>query len=123
MTIEYNELDLMCARVEKSLNLPGYIPLISTVSGGFRLLAGKVMTSAAIIATVGFLIASVFDDQYCEHAKRSIDYIAHGLANVLRGSIEFIPFFNLVTLPYDASTRFTYNAELTVLTPRYQPTI
>ena len=83
--------------IEKSLNRYGYIPGVSVFSGAFRSLIGSVQIVAfsalALFATLSGSSALL---------KRYTCTIRNGLANIMRGSVEMVPFAgNLLCFLYD----------------------
>lgn len=112
-------LDKTLATVEKFLDVAGYIPVVSTFSGAFRIKYGKVETVASVgLSAVSALYAVCKQDQAerargLDRAVEVLTYSIHGIANVFRGAIEMVPFLSLFTcLPYDLlKARFTYPRE------------
>ncbi len=105
---------------EHGLNIAGYIPLVSTISGGIRIGFGKLEVIGAIAVAAFTAIKALFNPDPIEKhlqldkaAKILVKYSLHGAANVLRGTLEVFPFVSLVTcLPYDlAGNRFSYVRE------------
>lgn len=90
---------------EKCLDYAGYVPIISTFSGGVRIFLGKVEIITGIGLAAIFLVASLKSQEnkkfYRQEAKKSFDYVIHGIANILRGSIECIRWVNLICLVFD----------------------
>lgn len=102
---------------EQCLNIAGYIPGVSSVSGAFRLAGGKIEIIGGIAAAVIVALAALSAPDATSKRQglsRAVTilttYFLHGIANAFRGSIEMIPFISLVTcLPYDLlKNRFTY---------------
>lgn len=102
---------------EGGLNIAGYIPIVSTFSGSLRINYGKLevigsIVAAALITVRALFLANASDRD--RELKRAIDvfthYSLHGIANIIRGILEVVPFVSLVTcLPYDLSgKRFAY---------------
>jgi hypothetical protein len=99
-------LDETLGGFEKGLNVLGYIPGVSTFSGTIRILYGKIeIISGLAIA----LISSCFraNDRQIAHG---MELVVHGIANLGRGLVELIPFFNLICIPYDMYNRFEYQS-------------
>jgi hypothetical protein len=102
---------------EGGLNIAGYVPVVSTFSGALRINYGKLEVIGAIAAAVLITFRALFlvnaSDRDRE-LKRAIDvftcYSLHGVANMIRGILEIVPFVSLATcLPYDLSDkRFAY---------------
>ncbi len=106
------------AATERTLNLFGYVPFVSTVSGGLRIIYGKVeiITGLALsaIGIVGALCKQGSDRKSAmDQADSFFKYSIHGLANVARGLVESVPFVNLVCFFWDqANERMAYPSEL-----------
>jgi hypothetical protein len=105
---------------EEGLNIAGYFPIVSTFSGSLRStygeleIIGAVAVAALIAVRALFLInASDRNHELRKAVEVLITYSLHGLANIIRGTIEKFPFVSLVTcLPYDLSGhRFAYPIE------------
>lgn len=101
-------LERSFAVTERALNSCGYVPVLSTLTGALRLVAGLVQT--AVASTFSFLLLL---------AKRPLlstryGFIAtHGLANVCRGFVEMVPLLgNMFCYTHDRSTvRMVYAQE------------
>ncbi len=105
---------------EQWLNIAGYIPGVSSVSGALRIAGGKTEIIGAVGASAIVALAALSAADSAERRqglRRAVTilttYLLHGIANVFRGSIEMIPFLSLMTcLPYDLlGNRFTYPHE------------
>lgn len=113
--MNYTVLDNICARTEHVLNKTGWIPFVSWVSGGIRLVAGKIMVIAGLVMASFYFFKGIFvnDPSLGEHARHYAGYAIHGMGNMCRGLVEMIPFVNLVCLVYDAFVgRFSYSQEI-----------
>lgn len=105
------------AKSETALNLIGYIPVISSMSGLVRMVGGKIQ------ALIGFFVAafSLFTAFKSVNKFRALlifriglEHLLHGICNLIRGSIETVPLLSLVLcLPYDhlLKKRFKYSSE------------
>lgn len=114
----YDLTDQDKASFEKTLNVLGYFPLLSTGTGPFRLIVGIGTIIASAVKAPLCLIADQFQRRPYSSSHRCykhLTYIAHGLANVIRGFIEAWPFIgNLLTICYDTFiTRISYPVEST----------
>jgi hypothetical protein len=117
MEIE-DSLDNWLEKIEQPvLNIAGYIPVISQVSGPLRMALGQCEIIAGLAAAAFMAIAALFNPNAQERQHQlnkaleiAVKYTLHGGANLFRGSIELVPFFSLVTcLPYDLfGNRFSY---------------
>ena len=115
------DLDRSLSAFEKGLNIAGYIPFVSSISGPCRIVYGKVLVIGSIAASV----LSAFDKLQHAHdtagrqqaLKGAVEifmtYSLHGISNIFRGIIESTPFLSLITcLPYDLlAQRFAYPYE------------
>ena len=92
--------------LENGLNILGYFPGVSTFSGMIRMFYGKVEIISGLAIAV---ISSCFpaNDRQTAHG---LELVVHGIANIGRGLVECIPFFNLFCIPYDMSNRFEYQS-------------
>ena len=102
---------------EQKLNIAGYFPIVSTISGGIRICFGKLELIGAIVTSAFMAIKALFNPDVAERRQELdkaghvfVKYAMHGGANILRGSLEMILFLSLVTcLPYDLrGNRFAY---------------
>lgn len=108
-------LDTRLERFERFLNKVGYIPLVSSFSGGVRIYYGIIESICAVVIGALKFIASLFRSDTNERyileteAAYSLYYVEHGLANIGRGIVESIPFVNLFCIAYDHfASRFSY---------------
>ena len=98
-------LDRGLAGAEKALNVLGWVPFVSSVSGAVRMSAGKVMVVAfAVLSALTYIMAYMSNNQkLMDKADQFTQYIWHGFANVGRGFVESIPFLgNVCTILYDS---------------------
>ena len=117
MTEIEDALDSPFEWFEQKLNIAGYFPIVSIVSGGIRTCFGKLELIGAIVTSAFMAIKALFNPD-AEAKRQELDkarhifvkYAMHGGANILRGSLEMIAFLSLVTcLPYDLQgNRFAY---------------
>jgi len=116
----FNNLEKGFVVAESALNTAGYIPLVSSVSGGIRGTIGALQFQIGLLSALGFGIAAAVSDseEYSEIAGRSLHYAAHGVGNNLRGTVEVIPVINLLTILYDLSgERYKYAIETEATEP------
>lgn len=69
----------------------GYIPGVSTLSGGVRVLTGTAVFVAGSIAGLSFIASAPFTEGALEKAKNSGLMVLLGLQAVTRGMVESIP--------------------------------
>lgn len=107
-----------CTVGEKFLNIPGSIPIVSSISGPVRIAAGQLQAGIGALMTIGgvvaYLTAELEADQaeYRADTTRSAEFAMHGVANIIRGAVESIPLLNLLTIIYDGThSRFEYRVE------------
>jgi hypothetical protein len=103
---------------EKGLDIAGYIPFVSTVSGAIRAIAGKIQLIASGIFAAPYLIFYLTNERSAKIPARiercrdfSKKHFENGMANFYRGFIETIPFWgNAATFSYDMNgcKRFQY---------------
>lgn len=114
-------LDQALHTFEKVLNVAGYVPFVSAISGAIRIGYGKVEVIGAIAAGALLTVKALFNR---DAEQRSFDfkyavavaanYSIHGLANIGRGFVEALPIINLSCLVYDLTgTRIQYPFEAT----------
>ena len=116
--ISIDKFERVLARGEESLNLVGYVPFLSTVSGALRSLGGIAQLIVGFSCAIGYFCSFRYSKQskvkHLLHLKTSLSHGFHGIANWLRAKIEIIPFLSLIfCLPYDRffKKRFKYSAE------------
>ncbi len=116
MEIE-DSLDNWLEKIEPGLNIAGYFPVISSVSGPLRMVLGQCEIIGGLAAAAFMAIAALFNPNARERQHQlnkaleiAVKYTLHGGANLFRGGIEMIPFASLVTcLPYDLlGNRFSH---------------
>ncbi|MBI2809786.1 MAG: hypothetical protein HYX67_02990 [Candidatus Melainabacteria bacterium] len=97
------------SKAEEALNLLGYIPMVSIASAAVRTLGGKLQALGGLCYAVwNFFKMRPF------RAKMGLEYLFHGVCNIVRAMIEAVPFLSLATcLPYDRvfKKRFKYSGE------------
>ena len=104
---------------EKTGNILGHVPVVSTASGICRLASGQLQFDFGVTAAVLSVIASAFcsgDNKIaCRTASARLgEQALHGIANMVRGTVETIPLINLLTIPYDMTfNRIGYTSEYT----------
>ncbi len=105
-------------KAEKALNFVGYIPFVSTLSAGARVLLGKAEIIGAVVVAAFLALKALFNPDSAQRARQMeqaakflVKYASHGGANILRSSLEAMPFLSLITcLPYDLmGYRFSYH--------------
>jgi len=109
-------MDHNMAKIEKKLNTIGYIPFLSILSGGFRIVLGNVQQ---FLGNIGFLYRGgdylmSKDPKDRDLAAENHWYRVHGGSNTARGVVELVPIIgNLTTLFYDKvlSIRLNYTYE------------
>ncbi|MEI6242148.1 MAG: hypothetical protein WCP39_01945 [Chlamydiota bacterium] len=108
---QISEVEGTIIYVEKVLNIFGYIPIVSSISGPIRAIMGKIQVIAcAVLAVLAFLTGRE------AMAWRCVICFVHGVANYFRGNIETIPVIgNIACLVYDVLGRFSYSGEKTSL--------
>ncbi len=102
-------LDFSLDKFEHGLNVAGYIPLVSSVSGGIRAIMGKIEVIGALATAAFIAVAALFNPdaaqrhaQLSKSAEIAVKYSLNGVANIFRGALEIVPFLSLLTcLPYD----------------------
>ncbi len=112
-------LDQALHTIEQVLNVAGYLPLVSMISGSIRIAYGKIEVIGAVAA--GALLAlKGFANSDPEQRSKEVDYgvavivnySIHGLINIGRAFVEAIPLINLSCLVYDlAGGRIQYPFE------------
>ncbi len=102
--ITFQNVDKSLALIEKAFNIAGWIPATSRITGPIRVTAGQVMMVVAAILTALVRIGGYItgNKNLVRKGDQIAPYVAHGLANVIRGTIEAVPASgNLVTFLYD----------------------
>lgn len=120
--LSHPSLDQGLASCEKVLNIAGYVPIVSNVSGALRLVYGEVEVVAAVAVGVFLILKALFNSnaeqcsqEVCQGRDIMVHYALHGLGNICRGSVESLFFIgNLSTLFYDfvLEKRFAYASEV-----------
>jgi len=88
-----------------ALNPCGHIPVVSTATGGLRVVLGAVEVIAGLAISILQGIVSAYytrtgDDRKCDFSA-GLGTMLHGFANLARGTVEMIPFVNMITMKYD----------------------
>jgi hypothetical protein len=107
--VSYRSLNRFLEDLEaKVLNILGYIPIVSTLSGAFRFFLGKLEFLGSLLFALLKVFLGVFTTQtpskrsHFSEAGYLLSYAIHALFNMFRGCLEMIPFLSLVTcLLYD----------------------
>lgn len=104
------------ASFEKTLNVLGYIPFISSVTGGVRILSSSITLITSAIKLPLCAIADLFQHTprgYSFRIQKHISYMCHSLLNIFRGSVEFSFLIgNIMTFSYDSLIgRISYPVE------------
>jgi len=94
-------------RAERALNMCGYIPVVSSFTGAFRVVAAVIqLLVAALFALLLTLVRCAALSRRCWNIS------ANGLANIFRGAVEKIPLAgNLACYLYDRNGRVQYLSE------------
>lgn len=97
--------------IEQGLNVAGYIPVVSNISGPIRIAFGLTEMigglAAGIFMTAKGLLTGKDRQEKLNHVKYTTDFIhlpsfCHGMTNIGRGIIEQVPVLgNLSTFLYD----------------------
>lgn len=120
--VNLNSCDKLFTSIEKGkpgcpgLNTIGYIPFVSTISATVRTLYAKAQIITGIVLSVVLLIQSLFTKD-CKEADRiqadavhAFKYCLHGITNLFRSVVEFLPIGGLVIgLPYDKCCHLRYD--------------
>lgn len=94
-----SDLSNLSSTVTNILNLPGYVPGLSTISG----FAGrcKVLASVQVVTGIALTALSSVGAIHRDGSKEGMNLIGHGVYNIARGSLEIFPGLNLLTLLID----------------------
>jgi hypothetical protein len=120
MRLSELKLNDALASFEKGLNLAGYVPVLSTVSGTLRSTYGKTLIITGVAGGALLAIVALFNSNAKSRKnglEKAVKFLMtcslHGIANIGRSRIEMVPFLSLATcLPYDLmGTRFAYPKE------------
>lgn len=130
-TINHANVQKSLATFEEGLNLAGYVPIVSMVSGGFvRVIFGKMEVIAGLaLAAINYATAHFEDDEskktrLYEEAQVCLLYAAHGVANIARGAVEaFTLVGNILTIVYDRVVKARFNYAHEELSPEVKPLI
>lgn len=121
---ELLKLEYKLAKSEKTLNHLGYIPIVSTFSGLFRVALGV----TEVVMGHFYAIASFFQGLWNQDPNtkyrfyRGVLIVVHGQMNATRASLEIIPIVgNILCLFYDIMHRFKYQGEMKLYTVGYGP--
>lgn len=102
MSIEFDQMNQLLTSFEKGLNVVGYVPIVSTISGSVRLAYGKLEAIVAIAAIAFHFMAGLIGiEGSAEKLRAAVPYVLHGFANMGRGLVEILPFINLTCYLYD----------------------
>jgi len=102
-SINAETLDPALAKIEKTFDDWGWIPVVGTLPGMLRQFLGLVELVAAVAAVVFNIIRGLFIEE--REAKMELlkdsefilhNYARHGIANIVRGQVESIPLVNLI---------------------------
>lgn len=88
-------IDQVMNGIECILNEAAYYPVLSTFSGGIRVALGAIQTTAAVALSVFSLYKYVANGE-SDLLRYSWTHIQNGVANILLGAIEMIPFAGMV---------------------------
>ncbi|MEI6242149.1 MAG: hypothetical protein WCP39_01950 [Chlamydiota bacterium] len=96
---------------EKVLNVTGYVPFVSSVTGPLRALMGKIQVIVfAVLAINAYMLGQKAVGERC------VTCILNGFANIVRGTVESVTLLgNLCCFIYDKVmlVRFGYTGEKT----------
>lgn len=88
------ELNENLTAIETYFNIAGGIPLVGILSGGLRIVAGKVQLVAGIVLAFAKSNSEKHQDPkkrtYEDWSKEGPHYIKHGVLNILRGIGEVV---------------------------------
>jgi hypothetical protein len=98
-------LDASLQSFEKTLNIFGYIPIVSSFSATIREAFGDVELISGVAIAAFSALAN--NERQVDHG---VELAIHGVANICRSCVEMIPFINLACIPYDISNRFEYQS-------------
>ena len=104
------------ASFEKTLNVLGYIPIISSGSGAVRVISSLMTLISSAVKIPLCAIADLFQKNpkgYTFRIQKHIAYIGHSWANIFRGVVEIaVGFGNILTFAYDRlAGRISYPVE------------
>ena len=102
--------------LENIFNKLGYVPVVSSVSGGLREVFGatQVITGLAMTSINSLRKAYAKEETSIGQLQKKVDLskeqVRHGIANMMRAVLEIIPFINFSCLCYDlAKVRIEYS--------------
>ena len=96
-------MDEGLADAEKVFSYFGYVPFISTCSGSIRHCFAAIEIVVGIAGMIFNILKALFSEDL--RSKKFFlneiyfilrNYVAHGMANIIRGQFELIPFVNLI---------------------------
>jgi len=89
---------------ERALNICGWIPVVSLLTGNLRVTAGAVEAAAG--AAISVAAAAGRDRELCGHG---LNLLFHGGMNIVRGNVEMCPIGHFLCFCYDLSgARYEY---------------
>jgi hypothetical protein len=93
--------------IEEAFDYFGYIPIVSTISGGLRIQFGNLEMIAGIAFSVLAGLAFIFTrkEEFRKGSVSTLDFVVHGAVNVCRGFIECHRYFNLICALHDYFVR------------------
>lgn len=101
---------------EKTFNVLGYVPILCIPSGVVRSVYGFVQVVVGIAVGTLHLIGDLFRSTpkgYGYRTLRNYEHVIHGIANVIRGSLEAGTAIGLPGMLYDITgLRYSYAGEL-----------
>jgi len=95
---------------EQCLDLAGYIPIVSSISGGIRIDYGMCEIVAGLAIGILGAAAALFTRDY-KVFWWGMEIVVHGFANIARGGIECQKWINLLCLMSDYFA-YTENSHL-----------
>ena len=97
--------------IEDFFNRAGYWPIISSITGSLRIVFGFFVAVIGFKLMVGSIVGVIFANTFAtkkltatcfKFARHSVRVMTNGRLNVLRGSVEVVPFFgNAAVWLYD----------------------
>ncbi|HNA62027.1 MAG TPA: hypothetical protein PKW79_03005 [Rhabdochlamydiaceae bacterium] len=93
--------------VEEGFDYFGYVPIVSTIAGGFRIQYGTVQMVAGIALSVlaGLSFILTQKEEFRKGSISTLDIVVHGAVNVCRGFIECHRYINLICPLHDYFVR------------------
>lgn len=90
---------------EKTLNVLGYIPIISSASGCIRIISSSIQLVSSAVKMPLCALADLFQETpkgYAFRIKKHAGFMGHSLSNIFRGCVEFSCFIgNISCFCYD----------------------